>query len=112
MKSVSGEFISSVLDLLTVANKKSLIPRYLVTSLRTVFMYLFKFFSSLDNNPPSKGGKKKISRLQGGLSSSFTHHLLFYGKTEITGSFCQRLMKEVNMETQMLSEGHEQNAWV
>lgn len=60
MKSVSGEFISSVLDLLTVANKKSLIPRHLVTSLRTVFMYLFKFFSSLDNNPPSTGGEKNL----------------------------------------------------
>ena len=76
-------------------------------------MYLFKFFSSLDNNPASKGGGGgKISRLQGGLSPSFTHQLLFYVKTEITGSFCQSLTKEINMETQILSEGHEQNAWV
>lgn len=48
-------------------------------------MYLFKFFSSLDN-PTSKKKKKKIPRLQGGLNPSFTH-LLFYGKTETTGSF-------------------------
>ena len=53
-------------------------------------MYLFKFFSSLDN-PPSKK-KKKIPRLQGGLNPSFTH-LLFYGKTETTGSFYQSLRK-------------------
>lgn len=107
MKSVSGEFISSVLDLLTVANKKSLIPRHL-TSLRTVFMYLFKFFSSLDTPLPK--GEKNL-KTTGGLSSSFTHHLLFYGKTEITGSLSKANEGGKYGNTNAI-KGHEQNAWV